>query len=190
MTFKPRSKAGYFNLDFVGFEDLHNTGFSEKVVSTSYENFFGLLNSVAVANPDADLNSVCKYRFHVYSTQELYDEFNSSQPITFALLAGAIFVFCSIVFLMFNRIVSIRQAKVMASARRTNDIVMSLFPENVRDRLYQQAQKKAMGGKQTTQHTMNNFLDSEDNTSNKTLLDSEPIADLFPSTVSFRLLTR
>lgn len=54
MTFKPRLETfGFINLDFVGFGDYHVANYDAKVISKSYEDFFGLVNSVAVANPGA-----------------------------------------------------------------------------------------------------------------------------------------
>jgi class 3 adenylate cyclase len=79
-----------------------------------------------------------------------------------------------------------RQKKVMKSAVRTNDIVSSLFPSNVRDRLFPSEQD---GDQQKNKHEQNklrikNFLSdgkSVDARSKEEEKDRGPIADLFPN---------
>ena len=79
-----------------------------------------------------------------------------------------------------------RQKKVMKTAVRTNDIVSSLFPSNVRDRLFPSEQDE---DQQKNKHEQNmlrikNFLSdgkSVDARSKEEEKDRGPIADLFPN---------
>jgi hypothetical protein len=50
--------------------------------------------------------------------------------------AVLIFVFTSLVFLLYDRLVERRQKKVMSTAMQSSAIVSSLFPSQVRDRLF------------------------------------------------------
>jgi hypothetical protein len=50
---------------------------------------------------------------------------------------GAHLVFTSLVFLLYDRLVERRQKKVMSTAVQSSAIVSSLFPSQVRDRLFQ-----------------------------------------------------
>jgi hypothetical protein len=82
--------------------------------------------------------------------------------------------------------VQLRQEKVMNTANRTNEIVASLFPENVRDQIFAEenagdpkSKLKPFSGKQG----LKNFLEEEDHgEENVIAYDSKPIADLFPYT--------
>ena len=65
-----------------------------------------------------------------------------------------------------------RSFQVMHTAKQTNAIVSSLFPENVRSRIMEQAVTAASGGKTETIEGGNN----DDRGG------SDPIADLFPYT--------
>jgi hypothetical protein len=80
----------------------------------------------------------------------------TSQGIIFAVSAIAFIVFPFIVFMTYEHRVSRQQKLLMSSAQRSNAIVESLFPSNVRDKLYPQ--------------------DTNDNDS------GTPIADLHPDT--------
>ena len=86
-----------------------------------------------------------------------------------------------------------RQSKVMRSATRTNAIVSSLFPENVRDRLLEDQEREIQ--RQEAHGRMTSFMsagaregtkafgsDGEDSTTSATIFGSRPIADLFPET--------
>ena len=59
-----------------------------------------------------------------------------------AIIAAGIFVFTSIVFLVYDRAVELRQRSVMSQATQSSEMVASLFPKAVRDRLYQEAKEK------------------------------------------------
>jgi len=139
-------------------------------------------NVVAFASPfdtDSTQADYCQYRYHVHSSQALEDEFISNNPWIFTSIAAVIFVFTSLTFCLYDVVVSKRQEKVMESANQTNDIVTSLFPQNVRDRLFEQAQQQKQMPSKKQMHT---FLEN----GSSSILASDPIADLFPSaTVMF-----
>lgn len=100
-----------------------------------------------------------------------------------------------------SRFVQRRQKKVMNTAKRTNAIVKSLFPANVRDRMMKDAEEqldqklaakkkgvKTLGAAPKNQ--LKSFL-SDDNKNKdgkgvdhdgNITFDSKPIADLFPKT--------
>jgi class 3 adenylate cyclase len=120
----------------------------------------------------------------VYPTRALENEYVNNDPIVYGTVAGVIFLFTSLVFFFYDTMVRRRQAKVMASAKRTNDIVSSLFPENVRERLYERATTTDLGlnaiekeygfGSRTPLNT--------DIANSNSIFGSDPIADLFPHT--------
>jgi hypothetical protein len=125
-------------LEYVGDGDYRNERFDHMVESSTYEEIDTSLD-LAVAglglpfseNNDGD----CRYRFRIYPTTEFEDLYVSNDPYLYAAGVILIFVFTSLVFVLYDRMVRRRQAIVMASAKRNNYIVASLFPSNVRTRL-------------------------------------------------------
>ena len=100
-----------------------------------------------------------------------------------------IFLFTTAIFIVYECLVESRQKKNVASAKEAKAVVNSLFPKNVRKRLYEEAKKKgeinaksAMASMQTPKSRVKKFLKEGAGD----LLTSEPIADLFPNaTVMF-----
>jgi hypothetical protein len=168
--------------------DLHDKKFE---VSHSFSSTFADYDDVvtgasAMIPPEGATLNYCRYRFHVFGTQEFQDEYVSNRPWIFAIITASVFLFTSVVFLVYDMAVTRRQKKVMERANRTNAIVSSLFPTNVRDRLYREADDKKKGGDMTMRVSkirMQSFL-NENNKNSSSVLASEPIADLFPTAVS------
>ena len=79
----------------------------------------------------------------------------------------------AVIFLVYDWVIRRRQTKIMDSAIRTNEIVTSLFPKQVRDRMYNTSTKKE-GKREETEHG----TDEENQVS---VYGSEPIADLYVS---------
>jgi class 3 adenylate cyclase len=124
----------------------------------------------------------------VYPTSALEDQYITMKPWLYAMSAILIFLFTTIVFIVYDVMVRRRQAKIMTAAKQTDTIVSSLFPQSVRDRLYQQAQHVNDSGGAANTNTAkfaNTFL-SDWSTSQVSVFGSAPIADFFPScTVMF-----
>jgi hypothetical protein len=166
--------------------DLHDSTFDE---SHSYASTFEDYDLVVTGAGDLPREGVelnyCRYRFHIIATQEFKDEYVTDEPIIFAIVTSSVVVFTSFVFLLYDMMVTRRQRKVMESANRTNAIVSSLFPNNVRDRLLKLAKENQDGSVdhalRASKLRMQSFLNEG---SKESALSSEPIADLFPSAVS------
>lgn len=164
--------------------DSHDTNFDDMMQMTTFSEYEEIVNFAAPRNKNQTELEYCRYRYIVYATEELKDEFTTSKPIVYALITAGIFLFTSIVFVFYDVMVNVRQAKVMASAKRTNAIVSTLFPQNVRDRLFaenSEGKKTGLGSLLPSKLKMQSFLDDE---AQDSLLTSEPIADLFPHAVS------
>jgi hypothetical protein len=141
----------------------------------------------------------CWYVFSIYPTQEFSDSMTSKVPIYITFGVVAIFLITSLVFWGYNILVTRRQSKVEKHAAKSDAIVSSLFPEQVRQRLMEN-NSKTKGDKSnsaSTQNAVTNFagqvvpvssdhdlrvrsnFDLDD--SANVLLQTKPIADLFPS---------
>jgi Adenylate and Guanylate cyclase catalytic domain len=111
----------------------------------------------------------------------------------------AIFFFASFVFFLYDRLVQWRQKKVNDSAIRANAIVFSLFPAKVAEQLQRDAVEeeklndarreaaangrgiRGRRGRLTADRMMQDDTQDGDDDDTEVLLDSKPIADLFPS---------
>lgn len=180
-TYSVDTEANHLSLQGEG--DLHDPKFTYSAVSSSYTDYENIISVVSTRAPrEGTQLSYCRYRFHVFATEAFEDEYLDSDPFIFAIITASIFVFTSIIFFLYDRSVARRQSKLMNSANRTNAIVSSLFPKNVRDRLFEQAQSGDSPSTtlRVSKLRMHSFLHGENKDS---LISSEPIADLFASAV-------
>ena len=100
-------------------------------------------------------------------------------------------------FIAYDCIVERRNRKARVDEARTRAIVNSLFPKNVRDRIYAEAERKAQEEdgvkkrnsvfpKQHQKARLKNYLNDDAGDRNKNNIGGAPIADLFPeATVLF-----
>lgn len=184
-----------------GAGDLHDTKYDSLGVGWAYEDSFRKMVPIADYDPTTKGENECIYELYVYPTDTFKELYTSDDPITYAVAVSLIFVFTAVVFLAYDWAVARRQNKVLRTATRTQAIVASLFPENVQERILQEAD-----GKDTDQTTftprfrtnrtkdqLRSFLNESDDAENPAdagnttmSLKSRPIADLFPeSTVIF-----
>jgi class 3 adenylate cyclase len=117
------------------------------------------------------------YTVHVYPTKEFDDEHTTNNPVVYTCAVVFVFVFTASIFLLYDLMVERRQNTVMTSANKSNAIVNSLFPANVRDRLMDQA----LADNETAQAT-NRSLFENGQTRAMGSIHVKPIADLFPET--------
>jgi class 3 adenylate cyclase len=182
-TFHVNEKGS--NMIWVGKGDLHDDRYDHMIHRTSFQDFSNLrVNSVdTTEQSNATQAAYCDFRFSVFPTARLEDQYITNEPWIFALSVVAAFIFTSALFMLYDYIVRRRQAKIMKSAKQTNHIVTSLFPDAFRDRLYEQinADQPAIGStlaNTSSKTAMNSFLTGSTQGS---VFGSEPIADFFPS---------
>ena len=78
----------------------------------------------------------CPYTLHVYPSTSMRDHYLNHQPIIYAVLVSLMFLFATMVFALYDCLVEERQKVVMTQALQSTAIVSSLFPEQVRERLF------------------------------------------------------
>jgi class 3 adenylate cyclase len=128
----------------------------------------------------------------MYKTEEYWkkEDANNTAAIVTGLISAA-FAILAITFILYDRFVNRRNEKIVHAAARSNAIISSLFPTQVRDRLF--AAKDDKYGSQeyaTTKAKLKNMLTTGDlqNGANVTeddcdfMYKTKPIADLFPET--------
>ena len=149
----------------------------------------------------------CLYTYSIYPTQQFEDSYVNEFPIYAMLAVLGIFILTSLIFIVYDVIVGRRYRRVEESATRTNAIVSSLFPAQVRDRLLETSAPAAgtSGGprrignsgivdstdvsvsqQNRTKMVAGPYLGETTGAHSSTAGKSAPIADLFPSaTVMF-----
>lgn len=155
-------------------EDAHTA--SKKTIDFS-DNYF-----------DPELASTteghCQVFLGVYSSAKFAAEYESDLPLIFTIIVAALFFVMACVFFLYDRLVTNRNEKVVGAAARSNALVSSLFPSNVRDRLMAE-QEEEDERNQKQGGTLKGYLTGEDlarNDADSDLFKTKPIADLFPET--------
>jgi hypothetical protein len=160
--------------DYLGPTDEHEGRYDglEKRVP-----FFSMLNR--------DHRDSCNYELRIFPTTTMENYYTSSNPILYAIVTFLIFAAMAVSFMAFDYSVARRQDDVLAKATRTNAIVSSLFPSNVRDRILQDAdeqlQRELLVGKKARKSPLSSAVGETGNKSAPNSFNSKPIADLFPS---------
>jgi hypothetical protein len=160
---------------YVGQGDLHDTEFDHLMVETGYGAF--LKQDVS----ENKLNAQCFYNVRVYPSDEMRDDYVTIKPIIFAAALVAVFLFTSLVFLTYDRLVARRHTVVNTQAVQSTAVVSSLFPEKVRERLYETNASPNTKGKTRKEKAafLSNHASSYTDES-FTVDASMPIADLYP----------
>jgi hypothetical protein len=160
----------------MGQGDLHQDGWDDMKVTIKLH--------------DADAPAVdgnCLYTIEVYPSDEFYSEWDSHLPKIFASVVAATFIIMAIVFGIYDTFVRKRNQKVTKAANKTDKIVASLFPSNIRDRLL--ADEEDFEQQQTDRGArtrLKDFLDNDGPSAMDMEADDDfmyktrPIADLFP----------
>ena len=172
-----------------GVGDLHagREGLSYDVQNITKEEFADIFDdhgAVAI-----DLESGCNYVINVHPSADFEKSYSTARPDIFRAVVLGAFLFIIVVFLVYDQMVEKRQKKVVDAAVRSDTIVRSLFPSNVRDRLYENAKKKEQlkeAGKnqgvviETQRNRLKQFVNH--GSVDENAFESAPIADLYPKT--------
>lgn len=117
------------DVHFLGEGDRHNRKFDDLFV-TDFEPF-------PWHTEEHDTNVVnCHYTFFLYPTDDMERLHMTPRPYLLSAAVLIIFLGTSLTFGAYDWLVQRRQDKVMETARKSNAIVSSLFPAEVRDRLF------------------------------------------------------
>jgi hypothetical protein len=182
---------------YLGEGDRHDASYNHMVKSTTfveYKDSLSLISAGIRTGADGIIDDgYCNYRFLVYPTSEFERHYKSNDPYFYAAMVVVIFLFTSLVFAVYDIMVRRRQTKVMVSAKKTNDIVASLYPSNVRSRLFNDnihnppRSSKLLDDTTeiaTSQQVEGGIPESHGRVS---VYGSDPIADLFTSATVFFL---
>ena len=131
----------------------------------------------------------CAYELRVYPTQQMRDDFKSNAAVIATTVVGVSFVLVLIIFFFLERRFQKKKQQIIKSVEKSNAIIASLFPSNVRDRLFgaggggddnaSKSSRRTTTSRRSFGFRLRTYLtegeDADDNGS-----QSNPIADLFP----------
>ncbi len=181
------------NVVLLGRKDVHNREFHSQGVLAVFADFANTSDMV-----DSGLDRVCEYTTTVYPTTEFHETFQNQKPIWYALIVLGIYMLTSVLFCLFDVLMTRQRNRVMEAAEKQHAIVSSLFPKNIQAKLMQQADTDNTRLSKIGKAGLKNYLfdsitdgdqgnmevvSQEANTGGHRRLDkSKPIADLFPET--------
>jgi hypothetical protein len=131
----------------------------------------------------------CSYTVSVYQTEDFRNAFTSGNKNLYTLLIALIFGVTALAFFVYDFVVQRRNSLVLQTAAKFNTIVSSLFPSNIRGRLFADKEKDYIDYT-TAKSQMKNFLTKggdmqlagEDEEDDGLILRTKPMADLFTDT--------
>jgi Adenylate and Guanylate cyclase catalytic domain len=166
---------------FLAEEDLHDQQYDHLAIEGPFADLY---------NPaeDTDGSEHCVYTMKVYPTQAFEDSYKTNEPLIFSMGVLAIFMFTTLIFLVFDCLVQRRQNVLLNTARKQNAIVSSLFPKSIQQKLMgeskgdQEDLKKNGERKKAGKAGLRVFLNNKEDEKAEETGTEQPIADLFPET--------
>jgi class 3 adenylate cyclase len=178
---------------YAGEGDLHDERYSHMKVDIPFSKY--------LRDSTKDVPGHCVYTITVYPTKELEDEYHSNIPIILTSVVAVTFCLMILTFLAYDWFVQRRNQMVVGAAARANGILSTLFPKNIRDRLFEEreleeenklaSQRKPLLDRPGNKARLSKFLNNEADGLNAEedadddddfMYKSKPIADLFPET--------
>lgn len=182
---------------FLGRGDLHETKYESLGVASMLNDVSDFYISGSKYTGIPLDQAYCPFRIRVFPSAIMEATYATSNPVYFTISSLLIFAFTSAVFILYDCFVERRQRKVMTNVVRSNQIIASLFPSVVRDRIYltEETQLESSTSKQTvfklanSKTRLKSFLsdgtasgDVDSTGAGSSPRQGSPIAELFPET--------
>lgn len=161
----------------VGPGDLHESKYDYLGVHTSLDSIMKL-DKESYDIPEHLQNASCSYSFSAYPSQAFEDSYHTNKPVIYAIVLASLFVFTSMVFLLYDWMVERRQQKVLKSAQQSGQLVHSLYPKATLEKLYEEQEEEKARSKE--EGIFLNYKDRE-----SAVQPKEAIASLYPETTIF-----
>ncbi|KAL3938550.1 MAG: hypothetical protein SGARI_001699, partial [Bacillariaceae sp.] len=126
----------------IGHGDYHDSRFSNYAATFVLADGLVDLPDRTVSRVPFDDESPCQYTLTIYpsaSTEAMYDSSGTKKA---AIATAVIFIFVLVIFGLYDFLHERRNRKVKRTAQDARAIVSSLFPANVRDRLFETNREK------------------------------------------------
>lgn len=131
-------------VSFLGDGDLHDSSFGGMEESFLFgEHLQASQLSTNSSYDGAPLHDgFIQYTFRMYPSEKLEGKFVTNKPIIYTLFACIIFGVTCAIFFLYDCFVEKRQRLVVSTAEKSDAIVSSLFPNNVKERLYKGEERR------------------------------------------------
>ena len=123
----------------------------------------------------------CWYGMSLYPSDVFHDAYVSNAPLYTTITLAVTFFIIVLVFFSYDKSVERRNTKLLHNAARSNAVVTSLFPGNMRDLVLNREQQDSSKGGGRVQR-MKSFLHGDSSGDNRDGLvpgDNKPLAELF-----------
>ena len=110
---------------YLGPSDLHDPAYDDFESTTTFTPFGSEM--------------ACVHTLSFFPSEKFESAYATNRPVTYTIVVSCIFAFMIAVFFLYDCFVERRQTKVMSTATRSTAIVSSLFPEQIADRLMEDA---------------------------------------------------
>lgn len=110
---------------YIGEGDLHHREYEEFMVETGFGEIGGRHEG----------EGTCQYNARVYPSTKLENAFVTWNPVIMTVITVSVFLFTSLLFVTYDRLVQRRHTMVNKRADQSAAVVDSLFPLAVRDRV-------------------------------------------------------
>ena len=166
---------------YLGSGDLHDPKYDHLELRGDVAEYIATRASPETRSfTSVDLNSeYCDYTLRVFPSQDTEDEFVNSEPMILTIVVICVFLFTSFVFVTYDCLVARRQRIVMNRAVASSAIVSSLFPSQVRDKIYEENEDKA---KKDWKHNENKVKGLMGQGDAEVASSARPIAEVFDQT--------
>eukprot|EP00980_Cylindrotheca_fusiformis_P008513 scaffold1807_cov140-Cylindrotheca_fusiformis.AAC.5 len=174
LTFVMSYRIDGQNAEYLGDSDLHNPKYDGMGVEDIFVDL-GVDESQLPAG-----SCVPVMTLHVYPSKDLEKSFQTNNAAIYTAVVAVIFIFTSLVFLLYDYFVRRRQTKVMERILRQDKIVANVFPTAIRDRLYK-SQRNLGDYTDLPNSGFNDGFEELDFEGDSNISGAAPLADLFPS---------
>eukprot|EP00980_Cylindrotheca_fusiformis_P021448 scaffold8302_cov91-Cylindrotheca_fusiformis.AAC.2 len=161
--------------EYLGDSDMHNPKFTSMEITDIFVDL-----GIDESQLPEGATCVPTLSLHVYPSEDLEMSFQTNDAVVYTVVVAFIFIFTSLVFLLYDYFVRRRQTKVMERIMRQDKIVSNVFPTAIRNRLYKDQEKQKGKNVKNLDHNLDEF-DDLDFDGDSTIPGSAPLADLFPS---------
>jgi hypothetical protein len=157
---------------YLGQGDFHDTKFDDIVVVVDVDDAVGITLSGTTSEDGDDLmEGQCDYTISIYPTVAFEESSTSNAPVIYTTIVVLMFTILATVFMFYDIGATRRQREAQEEAARSNAIVNSLFPAEIRDRLLQEEDnqkkiaKNAKAAKESSntaqKYRLKNYIDDE-----------------------------
>lgn len=167
----------------LGHGDLHDEEYDKYMRSASFASI-QTINDGTKSGMKVHFDE-CTFMIRTYPSDHMVELYTTSTPVVITASVALVFLFAVLMFFVYDRMVERRQRILMEKAKKTHQIVVSLFPKNVRDQILNDDGDLRHNGVLGAKNTLKSFVSG--GMENNQIFGQMPIADLYPeSTVMVR----